>query len=133
MKDVKKTFHWGIASSALQTEGASFLDGKGPSIWDEFSLRKGKIAGGHTPEIANSFYYRYEEDLDIVQSLHIPNFRFSISWPRVLPQGTRNINQKGIDYYDRLIDACLARGITPWVTLYHWDLPLQLELSGGWN
>ena len=76
MKDAKKPFHWGIASSALQTEGASFLDGKGPSIWDEFSLRKGKIAGGHTPEIANSFYYRYEEDLDIVQSLHIPNFRF---------------------------------------------------------
>ena len=133
MKDVKKPFHWGIATSALQTEGASYLEGKGPSIWDEFSLRKGKIAGGHTPEIANSFYYRYEEDLDIVQSLHIPNFRFSISWPRVLPQGTRNINQKGIDYYDRLIDACLERGITPWVTLYHWDLPLQLELIGGWN
>lgn len=133
MNSLPKPFHWGVASSALQTEGAAFLEGKGPSIWDEFSSRKGKIKGRHTPETANSFYFHYLEDLDIIKELNIPNFRFSISWPRVLPQGTRNINSKGIDFYDRLIDACLERGINPWVTLYHWDLPLQLEMKGGWN
>lgn len=133
MQEQEKPFHWGIATSAAQTEGAAYLEGKGPSIWDQFSHRKGKIAGSHTPEVSNSFYFRYEEDLAIIKSLHIPNFRFSISWPRIFPQGTKNVNSKGVDFYDRLIDACLEKDINPWVTLYHWDLPLQLELHGGWN
>jgi len=130
---MNEPFYWGVASSALQTEGAAFKEGKGPSIWDIFSEKKGNIHGRHTPENACSFYYRYEEDLDLIQSMNIPNFRFSVSWPRILPQGRKHINPKGISFYDRLIDSCLERNIEPWLTIYHWDLPLQLEMQGGWT
>lgn len=126
-------FHWGVATSAPQTEGAAAEDGKGPSIWDEFSRRRGKIAGGHTPAVSTSFYHRWQEDLELLQTLGIPNFRFSIAWPRIFPQGNGTANTKGVDFYDRLTDACLSKGITPWVTLFHWDLPLALEKKGGWT
>ena len=126
-------FHWGVACSAAQIEGAANIDGKGPSIWDTFSKKRYKISGAHTPETSCSFYYRYKEDIAHVNSLAIPNFRFSISWPRILPEGKGHINQKGLDFYDRLIDECLEKNITPWITLYHWDLPQKLEDIGGWN
>lgn len=139
-----KDFIWGAASASYQIEGGAFVDGKGPSIWDQFSHTPGKTAGGHTGDIAADAYHRFEEDLDLMQQLGIRHYRFSISWPRVFPDGTagRNaagkpedlpgLNPAGIAYYDRLIDGCLARGITPWVTLYHWDLPLALQEKGGW-
>ncbi len=128
-----RPFHWGIASSAPQTEGAAFEDGRGASIWDEFSRKRGRIAGNHTPAVCTAFYHHYHEDLDLIQALGIPNFRTSIAWPRIFPHGNGHAHPKGIDFYDRLTDACLARGITPWYTLFHWDLPQALEDKGGWT
>lgn len=130
---MEDTFHWGVSSSAPQSEGATFQDGKGLTIWDEFSFKRKNIKGAHTPEVSCSFYFRYKEDIELMREMNIPNFRFSISWARVLPNGTGHINQKGIDFYDRLTDCCLENNITPWVTLYHWDLPYALELKGGWT
>jgi beta-glucosidase len=126
-------FAWGVSSSSLQTEGAWNEDGKGLSNWDKFAQRKNKVRNGDTPIIATDFYHRYNEDLAIIQSLGIPNFRFSLSWPRILPDGVGKINKKGIDFYNRLIDACLEKNITPWVTLFHWDLPYEAEKKGGWT
>ena len=128
-----KDFIWGCASASYQIEGAPAEDGKGPSIWDVFSHQPGAIAGGFTGDVACDAYHRLEEDLDLMQNLGIPNYRFSISWPRVLPQGTGAINEAGLAYYDRVVDGCLARGITPWITLYHWDLPQALQERGGWE
>jgi beta-glucosidase len=125
-------FFWGVSSSALQTEGAYDADGKGLSIWDEFALRKNKIIENHTPFEASNFYTNYKEDIALIKELSIPNFRFSISWPRILPHGTGKVNEKGLAYYDNLINTCIAKGIEPWITLYHWDLPLELEKQGGW-
>lgn len=129
----KQEFIWGVASSAPQSEGAAFVDGKGPSIWDIFAAKKRKISGGHTPENSCSFYHRFEDDLSIVNNLGIPHFRFSVSWPRILPDGKGRANSKGLDFYDRLIDTCLEKKITPWITQYHWDLPHKLEEAGGWT
>lgn len=126
-------FKWGVASSAYQTEGRYQSDGKGPSIWDIFSNKKGKIYQGDTGNDACDFYQRFDEDLTLMKEMNIPNFRFSLSWPRIIPSGSGAVNQKGIDFYNRLIDQCLAFGITPWVTLYHWDLPYELEKKGGWT
>ena len=126
-------FIWGVSTSAFQTEGACAIDGKGESIWDVFANKKGKILNGDLPGAACDFYNQYQKDIDLVKELNIPNFRFSISWPRVLPGGVGEINQAGIDYYNRIIDYCLEKGIEPWVTLYHWDLPNALELKGGWT
>jgi beta-glucosidase len=126
-------FIWGTASSAYQTEGATTWDGKGPSIWDAFCKKKGAITLGHSGRVATEFYLRYKDDLALMQAMGIENFRFSVSWPRVLPEGTGFINQKGIGFYDRLVDACLEKNITPWITLYHWDLPQLLEEKGGWT
>ncbi len=125
-------FTWGISSSAYQTEGAHNVDGKGASIWDEFSNKKGTIYQNHNGNDACLFYYKYEEDLHILKELGIKNFRFSISWPRLIPEGVGAVNPKGVAYYQRLIDTCLEFGITPWITLYHWDLPQALERQGGW-
>src|SRR5476649_413477 len=116
-------FEWGVSAAALQTEGACDADGKGQSIWDVFSSKKGKILNGDHHVIVCDFYNRYQEDIDIVKSLNIHNFRFSISWTRILPEGTGTINQAGIDYYHRVIDYFLQQGVEPWITLYHWDLP----------
>lgn len=129
----EQSFYWGIASSAPQTEGAASEDGRGPSIWDEFSNKKKRIAGNHTPAISTSFYHRYPDDIKLIQALGIPNFRTSIAWPRIFPEGNGHANTKGIDFYDRLTDTCLAHNITPWYTLFHWDLPQALENKGGWT
>ncbi|SDS75020.1 beta-glucosidase [Mucilaginibacter mallensis] len=126
-------FTWGVATAAFQIEGAYDHEGKGQSIWDVFSAKKGSILNGHKPGDACDFYNRYEADIDLIKQLNIPNFRFSISWSRVFPDGIGSVNQSGIDYYNRVINYCIKQGVTPWVTLYHWDLPHALELKGGWT
>ena len=131
--DFGSSFHWGAATSAFQTEGAYLTEGKGLSIWDVFSDLPGKIRGGDHARTACDFYNRYVHDLILLSYLNIKNFRFSLSWPRILPHGTGPRNSKGIDFYNRLIDYCLELGIEPWVTLYHWDLPQALEAKGGWT
>jgi beta-glucosidase len=128
-----KDFKWGVSTSAFQVEGAHDEGGKGFSVWDKFSEQKGTISSGHHAQISCDFYNRYEEDIKLIKSLNISNFRFSISWSRVIPDGIGAINQKGIDYYNRVIDCCIENNIEPWVTLYHWDLPHELELKGGWT
>ena len=129
----EKPFIWGVSASAAQTEGAVEADGKGLSIWDVFCQKGGKIADRSSTQPGTNFYWRHQEDLDCIRMMGIPHFRFSLSWPRILPNGTGAINQKGLDFYDRLVDDCLEQSITPWVTLYHWDLPQQLENLGGWT
>lgn len=126
-------FTWGVSTAAYQIEGAHDSEGKGASIWDVFSARKGKVKQNHNGNLACDFFNRYPDDLMLMQSMAVPNFRFSLSWPRLLPQGTGKPNTSGLDYYNRLIDHCLELGITPWVTLYHWDLPHRLEEKGGWT
>jgi beta-glucosidase len=128
-----KDFIWGVSVAALQIEGACDADGKGQSVWDVFSAKKGKILNGDSPVIACDFYNQYQTDIDLIKQLNIPNFRFSISWSRIFPDGTGQVNQAGIDFYNRVIDYCLKQGVEPWVTLYHWDLPQALELKGGWT
>lgn len=132
-KSFGKDFKWGAATSAFQIEGGHNADGKGASIWDKFSSKNGTIESGHHAQESCNFYNKYDEDIALLQSLNIPNFRFSISWSRILPKGTGALNQNGIDYYNKLIDACLERNIVPWVTIYHWDLPHELEEKGGWT
>ncbi len=131
-KSFGNDFSWGISTAAYQIEGAYATDGKGLSIWDDFTKRKKKIAGGENGSIACDFYNRYSTDIALLHQLNIPNYRFSISWSRVLPQGIGAVNMKGIDFYNRVIDFCLELDIQPWVTLYHWDLPLALQQKGGW-
>ncbi|TSJ39288.1 beta-glucosidase [Mucilaginibacter corticis] len=126
-------FIWGVSTAAVQIEGAHDTDGKGESIWDVFSAQKGKILKGHHHYVATDFYNRYQDDIDLIKQLNIPNFRFSIAWARILPDGTGKINQAGIDYYNRVVDYCLEQGVEPWLTLYHWDLPHKLEQQGGWT
>ncbi|MDB5285329.1 MAG: beta-galactosidase [Mucilaginibacter sp.] len=126
-------FAWGVSTAALQTEGSCDIDGKGPSIWDTFSAKKGRILNGDKPSIACQFYENYKRDIDLVKVLNIPNFRFSISWSRILPTGTSDVNQAGIDHYNKVIDYCLKQGVEPWITVYHWDLPQALEDKGGWT
>src|SRR5581483_877069 len=117
-------FLWGAATSAYQIEGAVQEDGRSPSIWDRFVARPGAVYQGETGAVAADHYHHLEEDVALMASLNLVAYRFSISWPRVLPQGTGAVNQRGLDFYDRLVDALLARGITPLATLYHWDLPI---------
>lgn len=131
--DFGTDFRWGTATAAFQIEGAVDEDGRGPSIWDNFTKQKGKIKDGHHAEIACDFYNRYESDLELVKELGFKEFRFSLSWSRILPAGTGEVNQKGIDFYNRVINKCLDLGIEPWITLYHWDLPQALEDRGGWR
>ncbi|MBB5394398.1 GH1 family beta-glucosidase [Mucilaginibacter sp. AK015] len=126
-------FAWGVSTAALQIEGSCDADGKGPSIWDTFTRKRGRVLNGHNPTIACDFYNRYTEDIDLVKTLNIPNFRFSISWSRILPNGTGEVNQAGIDYYNNVINYCLTQGVEPWITIYHWDLPQALEDKGGWT
>ncbi len=126
-------FLWGVSTAAFQIEGAHDSDGKGSSIWDVFTSQKGKIKNGHHALTACDFYNSYQNDIDLIRELNIPNFRFSISWPRIMPTGVHPVNQAGIDYYNKIIDSLLASGIEPWITLYHWDLPHALEVKGGWT
>jgi beta-glucosidase len=125
-------FIWGVATAATQIEGAAHVDGKGESIWDRFATLPGKIKNGDTPETACDHYHRYEADFDLLVHLGIKHYRLSVAWPRVFPAGHGAINTPGLDFYSRLIDALLMREITPWVTLFHWDLPQALEEQGGW-
>src|SRR5579859_4771972 len=125
-------FLWGAATSAYQIEGAVHEDGRVPSMWDRFAAMPGATYQGQTGEIAADHYHRMEEDVALMAELNLSAYRFSLSWPRILPQGTGAINQRGLDFYDRLVDALLARGIRPLATLYHWDLPMALLDRGGW-
>ncbi|MFB2121496.1 GH1 family beta-glucosidase [Parapedobacter sp. 2B3] len=131
--DFGADFQWGVSTAAFQTEGAWDADEKGLSIWDTFTQRKGKIKHGHRAAVACDFYHRYQADVAFLKQMHIPNFRFSLSWPRILPAGIGKPHGGGMDFYDRLIDHCLEQGITPWITLYHWDLPQALQDKGGWT
>ncbi len=126
-------FLFGTATAAYQIEGGHDADGKGPSIWDTFCLRPGAISTGETGEIACDHYHRWREDVALMHELGLGAYRLSISWPRVLPSGAGAPNEKGLAFYDRLIDELLAAGIRPFVTLYHWDLPQALQDKGGWG
>jgi beta-glucosidase len=125
-------FSWGSATAAYQIEGAAQADGRGESVWDTFSRAPGNVHGGDTGDIACDSYHRYREDVALMASLGLNAYRFSISWPRVIPGGRGAVNQKGLDYYRRLLDELGEHGITPAVTLYHWDLPQELQDEGGW-
>lgn len=125
-------FVWGAATAAYQIEGAVAEDGRGPSIWDTFSHTPGAISDGSTGDIACDHYHRWREDIDLMRRLHFSAYRFSVAWPRVLPQGRGRVNQPGLDFYSRLVDGLLQAGITPFLTLYHWDLPQPLQDEGGW-
>lgn len=126
-------FVFGSATASYQIEGAVAEDGRGPSIWDTFSHTPGRTVGGDTGDVADDHYHRMETDLDLMVSLGLPAYRFSIAWPRVIPTGRGEVNQAGLDFYSRLVDGLLARGITPVATLYHWDLPQALQDEGGWT
>jgi len=125
-------FLWGAATAAYQIEGAPDADGKGPSIWDTFSHTPGKVFHGETGDVACDSYHRYPEDIAMLQRLGVGAYRFSLSWPRIQPDGRGPANQQGLDHYRRLVDALLDKGITPVITLYHWDLPQALQDKGGW-
>jgi beta-glucosidase len=125
-------FLWGIGTSAYQIEGAVDEDGRGQSIWDDFARLPGAIARGETATVAADHYHRWREDVALLATLGVRAYRFSVAWPRVLPEGAGKVNTPGLDFYDRLVDALLAHGITPLVTLYHWDLPAALQRRGGW-
>jgi beta-glucosidase len=125
-------FRWGTATAAYQIEGAATEDGRAPSIWDTFSHTPGKVRDGDTGDVACDHYHRAGEDLALLSGMGLNAYRFSIAWPRVQPDGSGPVNQAGLDFYRRLVDDLLARGIEPWVTLYHFDLPQKLEDAGGW-
>ncbi|NMM33799.1 MAG: beta-glucosidase [Phycicoccus sp.] len=125
-------FLWGAATAAYQIEGAVEEDGRGPSIWDTFSHTPGAVINGDTGDHACDHYHRWEKDLDLLSDLGVGSYRFSVAWPRIVPTGSGAINAKGLDFYDRLVDALVDRQIQPMVTLYHWDLPQGLQDVGGW-
>ena len=125
-------FVWGAATAAPQIEGAAFLDGKGESIWDRYARIPGKTFQGHTLDVACDHYHLFKEDFALMRQLGIKNYRLSLAWPRIFPQGDGMVNQQGLDFYHRLFDAMKEEGITPWVTFFHWDLPQALEDRGGW-
>jgi len=125
-------FLWGVATSAAQIEGGVRSEGRGASIWDAFSREPGRIADGSTPDVACDHHRRWRQDVDAMRWMGVGAYRFSIAWPRVLPEGRGKVNDAGLDFYDRLVDALLDVGIRPFVTLYHWDLPLALQQAGGW-
>jgi beta-glucosidase len=126
-------FLWGASTSSYQIEGAAHLDGRADSIWDVYARPPGRIANNDTGEIACDHYHRFAEDVALMRELGLGAYRFSIAWPRVLPQGRGAPNEAGLAFYDRLIDALLAAGIEPWICLYHWDLPQALDDLGGWQ
>jgi beta-glucosidase len=122
----------GAATASYQIEGAVGVDGRGESIWDRFSHSPGHVQGGDTGDVACDHYHRYREDVALMAELGLDAYRFSVAWPRIVPGGTGRVNEPGLDFYERLVDELLGRGITPFVTLYHWDLPQALEDAGGW-
>lgn len=128
-----KNFVWGVATAAPQIEGAAFEDGKGESTWDHFAQIPGKVLNGDTLDVACDHYHLYRSDFKLMRKLGIKNYRLSIAWPRISPEGFGAVNPKGIAFYNKLINAMMAEGITPWVTMFHWDLPQALEEIGGWT
>ena len=126
-------FFWGAGSAAYQTEGSWYEDGKGASIWDEFCHTPGKIKNAETGDTTADAYHRADTDLALIKALGLNAYRFSVSWPRVLPEGRGRLNEEGLGYYDRIVDNLLDMNVTPFITLYHWDLPLALEWEGGWE
>jgi beta-glucosidase len=126
-------FVWGVSTAAYQIEGATREDGRGPSIWDTFARTPGKVFAGHTGDVACEHYFRYTEDVALMARLGLRAYRFSIAWPRVRPDGSGPTSNRGLDFYDRLVDTLLGHDITPYPTLYHWDLPQALEDRGGWT
>ncbi len=130
--DFGKDFIWGVAAAAYQIEGAWNVDGKGVSIWDTFAHGKKNVLNNENGDVACDFYHNYERDIEMIKSLNMDVFRFSISWPRIIPDGSGKVNQKGLDFYHKVIDKCLDVGLQPWVTCYHWDLPQALQDQGGW-
>ena len=125
-------FMWGVATAAYQIEGSPYTTGGGQSVWDMFCKRPGKIADASSGEVACDHFNRFREDIALMKDLGIPHYRLSISWPRVMPSGMRNVSQEGLDFYSQLIDELLVNGIQPHVTMYHWDTPWELYLKGGW-
>ncbi len=127
-----RDFVWGAATASYQIEGASTEDGRGESVWDRFCATPGKVRNGDDGSVACDFYHRYSDDIRLMRELGLDAFRFSVAWPRVLPDGRGSVNTAGLDFYDRLVDELLGNGITPFVTLFHWDTPQTLEDAGGW-
>ncbi len=127
-----KDFIWGVAASAYQIEGAWNEDGRGVSIWDTFSHIPGKVVNNENGDVTAGHYHRWKEDVALMSELGVKAYRFSTAWPRILPEGKGRVNQKGLDFYDRLVDELLRRGIEPYVCLFHWDLPQPLQDQGGW-
>ena len=125
-------FRWGAATSSYQIEGATRADGRGPSVWDTFAATPGKTRNGDSGDPGCDHYHRWASDLDLMAEMGLDAYRFSVAWPRVLPEGRGRPNEKGIAFYDRLVDGLLERGIEPWLTLHHWDLPQALQDRGGW-
>jgi beta-glucosidase len=126
------SFRWGVATSAYQIEGAVAEDGRGLSIWDTYGRVPGAIDGGDVGDVACDHYHRMPEDVRLIRSLDVDSYRFSVAWPRIQPGGKGGPNEAGLAFYDRLVDELLGKGVDPWVTLYHWDLPQELEDAGGW-
>jgi beta-glucosidase len=127
-----ENFIWGASTSSYQIEGAVDADGRGKSIWDVFSHTPGRIKDGSTGDVACDHYHRWREDIELLARGGFAAYRFSIAWPRILPAGSGAVESRGLDFYDRLVDGLIARGITPWLCLYHWDLPQALQDQGGW-
>jgi beta-glucosidase len=125
-------FTWGVAAASYQVEGAAAEDGRGESVWDMLCRKPGAVWNGHTGDIACDHYHRYREDVAIMKAMGVNAYRLSVAWPRVLPGGTGAVNAKGLAFYDRLVDELLAAGVTPWITMFHWDFPLALYKRGGW-
>src|SRR5262249_52437542 len=125
-------FFWGTATASFQIEGATREDGRGESIWDRFAASPGNIVTGETGDPACDSYHHYPDDVDVMKKLGVNAYRFSIAWPRIFPTGRGEANQKGLDYYDRVVDALMEAKIAPFATLYHWDLPQALQDKGGW-
>lgn len=125
-------FIWGAATAAYQIEGAVREGGRGASVWDVFAHTPGKVVNGDTGDIADDHYHRWREDIGLMRDIALKHYRFSLSWPRILPEGTGRIEPRGLDFYDRLIEGLLESGIEPWVTIHHWDLPSALYDKGGW-
>src|ERR1700722_4804481 len=125
-------FVWGASTSSYQIEGAVEADGRGKSIWDTFSHTPGRVKGGDTGDIACDHYHRWRDDIDLLAQGGFAAYRFSTAWPRILPAGSGAVEPRGLDFYDRLVDGLIARGVTPWLCLFHWDLPQALQDHGGW-
>src|SRR4051812_12987192 len=131
LAEFPKGFVWGAAAASYQIEGAAAADGKGPSIWDMFCKKPGSIWRDQSGDVACDHYHRYKEDVALMKAMGLKAYRLSVSWPRVMPEGTGAVNAKGLDFYDRLVGGLLKAGVAPWVTLYHGDLPLALYHRGG--